>query len=114
MRMEFPFFSTCKKFTQVIFSLAYHLLELIFMQFFWSALCPLSTETDFLCTNLIEDEWKNFLERVGCKNEEELREDEELEEKLRLWASYRGQTLTRTGIVYLLHGCTYIFSQGTS
>ena len=113
MRTEFPFFSTYKKFTQVIiFSLSYHLLELIFMQIFW--VCPLSTETDFLCTNLIEDEWKNFLERVGCKNEEELREDEELEEKLRLWASYRGQTLTRTGIVYLLHGCTYIFSQGTS
>jgi len=113
MRTEFPFFSTYKKFTQVIiFSLSYHLLELIFMQIFW--VCPLSTETDFLCTNLIEDEWKNFLERVGCKNEEGLREDEELEEKLRLWASYRGQTLTRTGIVYLLHGCTYIFSQGAS
>ena len=44
------------------------------------------------------DEWKNFLERVKCKNEEELREKEDLEEELRLWASYRGQTLTRTGI----------------
>jgi hypothetical protein len=109
MRMEFPFFSTCKKFTQVFFSLAYHLLELIFMRFFL-CVCPLSSETDFLCTILIEDEWKNFLERVGCKNEEVLREDEQLEEKLCLWVSYRGQTLTRTGIVYLLHGCTYIFS----
>lgn len=44
------------------------------------------------------DEWENFLERVNCKNEEELRDNEELEEDLRLWASYRGQTLTRTGM----------------
>lgn len=44
------------------------------------------------------DEWKNFLERVDCNSEEELRRHEDLEEELRLWASYRGQTLTRTGI----------------
>ena len=43
------------------------------------------------------DEWKNFLERVDCSSEEELRRQEDLEEELRLWASYRGQTLTRTG-----------------
>lgn len=48
------------------------------------------------------DEWKNFLERVRCTSEEELRENPELEEELRLWASYRGQTLTRTGIWFLL------------
>ena len=36
------------------------------------------------------------------KSEEELREDEGLEEELRLWASYRGQTLTRTGMLSLL------------
>lgn len=48
------------------------------------------------------DEWKNFLERVGCTTEEQLRENPELEEELRLWASYRGQTLTRTGIWFLL------------
>lgn len=41
------------------------------------------------------DEWKNFLERFDCKSEEELKE--ELDEELRLWASYRGQTLTKTG-----------------
>lgn len=55
------------------------------------------------------DDWSNFLERVKCRNEEEFRmklqrEEElkgpkELEEELRLWASYRGQTLTKTGIV---------------
>lgn len=44
------------------------------------------------------DEWKNFLERVDRNSEEDLRGHEDLEEKLRLWASYRGQTLTRTGI----------------
>lgn len=46
------------------------------------------------------DEWTNFLERVGCKTEEELHHKEELEEQLRVWASYRGQTLARTGIVF--------------
>lgn len=44
---------------------------------------------------LCVDEWKNFQERVGW--EEEFEETEELKEELRLWASYRGQTLARTG-----------------
>lgn len=44
------------------------------------------------------DEWTNFLERTGCKTEDKLRRNEEFEEKLKLWASYRGQTLTRTGM----------------
>lgn len=44
---------------------------------------------------MVVDEWKNFQERVGW--EEELKENEELMEELRLWASYRGQTLARTG-----------------
>jgi callose synthase len=63
----------------------------------------ISIKTDLVsrkCMNP-EDEWKNFLERVDRKTEEEVREDETLEDELRLWASYRGQTLTRTGI--LLH-----------
>ncbi|OEL35618.1 Callose synthase 2 [Dichanthelium oligosanthes] len=56
----------------------------------------------FYLQKIYPDEWKNFLERVDRKNEEELREDEGLEEELRLWASYRGQTLTRTvrGMMY--------------
>ncbi|XP_058098220.1 callose synthase 3-like isoform X2 [Magnolia sinica] len=54
----------------------------------------------FYLQKIYPDEWANFLERMG-KTEEELRRDEELEE-LRLWASYRGQTLTRTvrGMMY--------------
>ncbi|XP_056169325.1 callose synthase 3-like [Syzygium oleosum] len=45
---------------------------------------------------IFPDEWTNFLERVKCKSEEEM------EEELCLWASYRGQTLTRTvrGMMY--------------
>ena len=43
------------------------------------------------------DEWENFLQRVGCQNEDDLKGTPELEEELRLWASYRGQTLTKTG-----------------
>lgn len=65
------------------------------------------------------DEWKNFLERMGCEeldveskddeSKEELRGEEskeqlgeeeskeELREEVRNWASFRGQTLSRTG-----------------
>jgi len=36
------------------------------------------------------EEWNNFLERVKYNNEEELKRWDEIEEELRLWASYRG------------------------
>lgn len=36
-------------------------------------------------------EWKNFLERLGPKA---------TNEEIRYWASFRGQTLSRTGIRY--------------
>ncbi|KAL6645417.1 hypothetical protein ACP70R_017025 [Stipagrostis hirtigluma subsp. patula] len=56
--------------------------------------------TLFYLQKIYPDEWKNFQERVGW--EEELKDNEELKEELRLWASYRGQTLTRTvrGMMY--------------
>ncbi|KAJ7957436.1 Callose synthase [Quillaja saponaria] len=56
----------------------------------------------FYLQKIFPDEWKNFLERVKCTSEEELKGSDELEEELRLWASYRGQTLTRTvrGMMY--------------
>ncbi|KAK6138372.1 hypothetical protein DH2020_027888 [Rehmannia glutinosa] len=56
----------------------------------------------FYLQKIFPDEWNNFLERVKCLNEDELRGSDELEEQLRLWASYRGQTLTRTvrGMMY--------------
>lgn len=76
-----------------------------------------------MCTWHSTDEWNNFLERVYPKKEdreakkallktifpkefkfkenEQPRKPEDLNEdvklKLRLWASYRGQTLARTG-----------------
>ncbi|KAF0690404.1 Aste57867_18239 [Aphanomyces stellatus] len=40
------------------------------------------------------EEWENFIERIGVTTEEEARREHPLE--LRLWASYRGQTLART------------------
>ncbi|XP_050252355.1 callose synthase 1-like isoform X2 [Quercus robur] len=51
---------------------------------------------------IFPDEWNNFLERIKCSDEEELKATEELEDELRLWASYRGQTLARTvrGMMY--------------
>ncbi|KAK9283040.1 hypothetical protein L1049_011268 [Liquidambar formosana] len=55
----------------------------------------------FYLQKIFPDEWENFLERVGCKNEDELR-GQKLEE-LRLWASYRGQTLAKTVCHWILH-----------
>ncbi|KAL2940900.1 Callose synthase 3 [Bienertia sinuspersici] len=56
----------------------------------------------FYLQKIFPDEWENFLERVNCRNEEDLRDSAGLAEDLRLWASYRGQTLTRTvrGMMY--------------
>ncbi|KAE8718759.1 Callose synthase 4 [Hibiscus syriacus] len=56
----------------------------------------------FYLQKIYPDEWNNFLERVEKKSEEQLKESPDLEEELRLWASYRGQTLTRTvrGMMY--------------
>uniref|UniRef100_A0A7S0NMX1 1,3-beta-glucan synthase n=1 Tax=Calcidiscus leptoporus TaxID=127549 RepID=A0A7S0NMX1_9EUKA len=41
-------------------------------------------------------EWHNFLQRIQVKDEAKLFQDRDLLLELRLWASYRGQTLTRT------------------
>ncbi|KAI8570357.1 hypothetical protein RHMOL_Rhmol01G0028600 [Rhododendron molle] len=72
----------------------------------FSVLTPYYTEDVLFSMNLLEkpnedDEWNNFLERVGY-SEEKLKGNPELEEQLRLWASYRGQTLTKTvrGMMY--------------
>jgi len=58
----------------------------------------------FYLRKIYPDEWKNFLERIGqpVDSGEEIFWSDELEEHLRLWASYRGQTLTRTvrGMMY--------------
>ncbi|KAJ8573525.1 hypothetical protein K7X08_010036 [Anisodus acutangulus] len=59
----------------------------------------------FYLQKIYPDEWENFLERVGCSSEEDLKGNISLEEELRLWASYRGQTLTKTvrGMMYYRH-----------
>ncbi|KAJ6809888.1 callose synthase 3-like [Iris pallida] len=72
----------------------------------------------FYLQKIYPDEWTNFLERIklsenvdgwasflepeNFKSEEEPLVNKEIEEELRLWASYRGQTLTRTvrGMMY--------------
>ncbi|KAF2284431.1 hypothetical protein GH714_021804 [Hevea brasiliensis] len=48
------------------------------------------------------DEWNNFMERLNCKKESEIWENEENILLLRHWASLRGQTLFRTvrGMMY--------------
>ncbi|KMZ76284.1 Callose synthase, family GT48 [Zostera marina] len=56
----------------------------------------------FYLQKIYPDEWTNFMERVNCTNEDEISNTVHLQEELRLWASYRGQTLTRTvrGMMY--------------
>ncbi|CAA7013300.1 unnamed protein product [Microthlaspi erraticum] len=51
---------------------------------------------------IFPDEWTNFLERLGCKNESAVLEGEENILQLRHWVSLRGQTLFRTvrGMMY--------------
>ncbi|KAJ4726559.1 Callose synthase-like protein [Melia azedarach] len=55
----------------------------------------------FYMQKIYPDEWKNFLERMGCENLDRLK-DEGKEEELRNWASFRGQTLSRSvrGMMY--------------
>lgn len=46
----------------------------------------------------ITDEWRNFVERMDSGHMEgNKNENENAEEEFRNWASYRGQTLSRTG-----------------
>ncbi|XAR62352.1 1,3-beta-glucan synthase [Bertholletia excelsa] len=56
----------------------------------------------FYLQKIYPDEWTNFLERIGCKDESEARESEENILQLRHWVSLRGQTLCRTvrGMMY--------------
>ncbi|MQL91252.1 hypothetical protein Taro_023857, partial [Colocasia esculenta] len=61
--------------------------------------------TLFYLQKIFPDEWKNFLERIGKDEnspESELFENENDMLELRFWASYRGQTLARTGTIVLL------------
>lgn len=54
--------------------------------------------------NCIVDEWENFLERIGrgaSTGDAELQESSSDALELRFWASYRGQTLARTGQKFL-------------
>ncbi|WZZ62199.1 hypothetical protein YC2023_062306 [Brassica napus] len=55
----------------------------------------------FYMQKIFPDEWKNFLERMGCENLDALKREGK-EEELRNWASFRGQTLSRTvrGMMY--------------
>jgi hypothetical protein len=47
------------------------------------------------------DEWNNFLERIGVDPDDEAAVKGRMDD-IRLWASYRGQTLARTGIMIFL------------
>ncbi|XVF18396.1 hypothetical protein REPUB_Repub11eG0018000 [Reevesia pubescens] len=61
----------------------------------------------FYMQMIFPDEWKNFLERMGYQNLDELIDDDK-EEEIRNWASFRGQTLSRTvrGMMYYREALT--------
>ncbi|KAF6143679.1 hypothetical protein GIB67_021689 [Kingdonia uniflora] len=56
----------------------------------------------FYLQKIFPDEWDNFMERLNCKKESEVWENEENILHLRHWVSLRGQTLCRTvrGMMY--------------
>lgn len=57
------------------------------------------------------DEWENLLERIGRGDtgDAELQESSSDSLELRFWASYRGQTLARTGQIYLMLSFFFFF-----
>jgi callose synthase len=59
----------------------------------------------FYLQSVFPDEWENFVERMGpSRSVDDLWNDKDTARRLRMWASYRGQTLARTvrGISYYL------------
>ena len=59
----------------------------------------------------LTDEWNNFMERINCKKDNEIWENEENILQLRHWVSLRGQTLCRTGIGWIpFSGFMLVFS----
>ncbi|KAK1301380.1 putative callose synthase 8 [Acorus calamus] len=56
----------------------------------------------FYMQKIYPDEWKNFLERMKCSDWDHYHADETVNEEVRKWASFRGQTLSRTvrGMMY--------------
>lgn len=63
---------------------------------------PIAYDINF-STILCADEWRNFLARIGRDedtHESELADSPSDILELRFWASYRGQTLARTGMIF--------------
>jgi callose synthase len=58
----------------------------------------------FYLRKIYPDEWKNFLERIEFQPTDEESLKTKMDE-IRPWASYRGQTLTRTGNITNMQLC---------
>ncbi|KAK9049637.1 hypothetical protein SSX86_031393 [Deinandra increscens subsp. villosa] len=56
----------------------------------------------FMWLSASSDEWENFMERINCKEDADIFENDENILQLRHWVSLRGQTLCRTvrGMMY--------------
>lgn len=91
MRMVYPLCFIYRKYIQVFN--------------FWRALCfmIIIDSNGFWKQNNFLDEWNNFLERIGVeKSDDSLISIKEHMDAVREWVSYRGQTLSRTGLFHTL------------
>lgn len=70
----------------------------------WFVFWELNFEKYYSFYLSFSDEWDNFLERIGKGDSDaELQENSSSALELRFWASYRGQTLARTGFKALFY-----------
>lgn len=100
IKMKLPSFPTCKRYIQVTYitklsldcycnclhGLYEGILDFHMLLRYIKVRHPPLPYWDFVL--MILDQWKNFLERLGSK----VKNDD-----IRYWASFRGQTLSRTG-----------------
>lgn len=100
MKMVYQLYTICRRSSQVCLIDELLLLDLIASHCFHS----------WYIWSTISDEWTNFLERLGCKDETAVLESDENILQLRHWVSLRGQTLFRTGTLY--HTCLLILLYG--
>ncbi|KAH7520841.1 hypothetical protein FEM48_Zijuj08G0188700 [Ziziphus jujuba var. spinosa] len=89
----------------------------------FSVLTPYYSEETLYSKNDLEienedDEWNNFMERLNCKQNSDIWENDEHILQLRHWVSLRGQTLCRTGfscnimLFRLIYGLQYVLLNG--
>ena len=108
MKMAYLSYTTYKKSTQVTYTIIIH-VTCVHIALLFNAVSMWFMFFDMaIMLRLLLDEWNNFLERINCKNESEVWENEENILQLRHWVSLRGQTLCRTGTVRIIFSFKFL------